>query len=149
MKKTPISAAAHAELSARRDRLRSVEIPEAESRVVSAQNDGGDCEGLEAVEAVFDLERLRGDLARLERDLTSHEVVAPSQSSSVEVGVLVVFDAGDGPEEYRVDSVPGPGVLTPSSPLGKALLGRQAGARVEVPAPAGTYLVDLLEVRPA
>lgn len=56
-------------------------------------------------------------------------------SSEVRIGSTVTVDFGDGPEVYAVNTVDlapaGFEVITPGSPLGRALVGAAAGAHVE------------------
>lgn len=53
-------------------------------------------------------------------------------------------------EEYEIVGVaeadPGAGKISNESPLGKALLGKRAGDKVQVDAPAGAYIVKVLKV---
>lgn len=58
----------------------------------------------------------------------------------VRVGSVVTLDFGDGPEEFLFGSIEeeasGVSVVTPTSPLGVALLGVSAGVRVKSPSGA-------------
>ena len=92
-----------------------------------------------------------GELARmleLARDIASVD----EDPSIVEVGdgVDVAFDDGETatyalvhPAEVSV----GENHISPSSPMGRALLGRRLGDRVDVQAPAGTYAVTVVARR--
>ena len=72
-------------------------------------------------------------------------------SSVVRVGSTVTVDFGDGPEVYVVTSVDlapaGAEVVTPGSPLGRALVGATAGDQVEYRIAAGrTATVQVVAV---
>lgn len=62
-------------------------------------------------------------------------------SDTVHVGSTVTVDFGDGPETYAVTSVDlaplGAEVITPGSPLGRALVGATAGSTIEYRTAAG------------
>jgi transcription elongation factor GreA len=71
----------------------------------------------------------------------------------VEVGSVVTVVDTDGDElEYFVASqenkVPGLLLASPTSPLGAALLGASVGDEVSYQAPAGSFSVSVLAVRP-
>jgi transcription elongation factor GreA len=81
-------------------------------------------------------------LAMLEQRITtveeelaaSHQPSTHSTHDGAAVGDVVTVDFGDGPESFLLGSVDEAGdgldVITPSSPLGRALQGARAGARI-------------------
>ncbi|MCU1656710.1 MAG: nucleoside diphosphate kinase regulator [Pseudonocardiales bacterium] len=81
-------------------------------------------------------------LAMLEQRITtveeelaaSHQPSTHSAHDGAAVGDVVTVDFGDGPESFLLGSVDEAGdgldVITPSSPLGRALQGARAGARI-------------------
>jgi transcription elongation factor GreA len=64
--------------------------------------------------------------------------------------VAIRYDGDDEVERYLVGSIEerrdDMAVISPGSPLGRALVGRQAGDTVEYAAPSGTLKVDIVEV---
>ena len=92
------------------------------------------------VEAQVRLSVLEGRIYDLEAELswseTPHVV-----SRTVELGSTVVVDFGDGAESYLYAPVdhapPGVDVITPASPVGRALLGAAAGDTVSYSLRAG------------
>ena len=71
----------------------------------------------------------------------------------VEVGTVVAVVDSDGDEmEYFVapqeNKVDGMLLASPTSPLGKALLGAVIGDEVDYEAPAGTFTVKVISIRP-
>lgn len=123
------------------------ELVDAQQRLASIQDSGGDAEGLEGVEAVFDVERVAGEIERIARIIDNAEIVDGGGGEVVAHGCTVVLDAGDGPETYSFEDITGPGSISPHSPIGSAIVGLRAGARVDVAAPGGTYQVRILEIR--
>jgi transcription elongation factor GreA len=91
---------------------------------------------------------------QLEAMLKHAEVVETTVADSVQTGTVVEFlmDGDDEPSTYLVGSIEerrsGYDVLSPGSPLGRALLGHSAGDVVTYEAPAGTFNVKILDVRP-
>ncbi|HEV2369758.1 MAG TPA: transcription elongation factor GreA, partial [Acidimicrobiales bacterium] len=75
-----------------------------------------------------------------------------SQSDSVAAGAIVAlrYEGDDDVERYLVGSIEerrdDMSVVSPSSPLGQALLGRRAGETVEYVAPSGKLRVEIVRV---
>ena len=71
-------------------------------------------------------------------------------SDAVVVGSHVIVDDGTGElMELEISSVGGEGTVSPTSPLGAALLGHKAGETVDVQAPRGAWQARIVEIRPA
>jgi transcription elongation factor GreA len=87
------------------------------------------------------IRRLRDRLAALDRT-----AVVPGNGPLT--GRTVVLDFGDGPERYLLAAFPDgrTPVITPDSPLGRALVGARAGQQVTYPSPRGTATVTLVAV---
>jgi transcription elongation factor GreA len=82
-----------------------------------------------------------------------HAVVVQASGDTVTVGAIVTirYEGDDDTERYYIGSIEerreGVEVMSPSSPLGAALLGKQAGDRVEYEIPSGARLkVEVVEV---
>lgn len=94
------------------------------------------------------LERER--LARLERRLQAARIVEPERDGIVDVGErLAVRHVGTGVvRSYRVvglgEGDPRLGEISYRSPIGSALLGRAVGDVVEVDAPSGRVLLEIV-----
>lgn len=142
-----ITREAYERLVAQHRTLTEREIVDARSRLVAIQEGGGDAEGLEGVEAVFEVERITGTIARLERIIASAVIVEPGSWTMVAPGCTVELDFGDGVEQYTYESITSPSAIGPTSPLGVAIAGRSAGDTVEVSAPGGSYTVRIISVR--
>ena len=80
--------------------------------------------------------RIRTLRARLE----GAEIVADAGTDQVGVGSLVDIEGDSGQAmTVEVSAVGGAGTVSPTSPLGAALLGHKVGDVVEVPAPRGAW----------
>jgi len=91
---------------------------------------------------------------QLEATLKTAVVVESTSADKVEAGTVVEvrMDGDDEPSTYLVGSIEerdrGYDVISPGSPLGKALLGHAAGDVVSYEAPSGRFSVEILAVRP-
>ena len=95
-------------------------------------------------ERIADIE---AELYRVSRGETGFD----GDTSTVRVGSTVTVDFGDGPEVYAVNTVDlapaGVEVITPGSPLGRALIGATAGDHVEYRITGGrTATVEVVAV---
>jgi transcription elongation factor GreA len=87
--------------------------------------------------------RIRTLRARLE----GAEIVADAGTDEVGVGSVVDIE-GDGGQKMKVEvsAVGGAGTVSPTSPLGSALLGKQVGETVEVQAPKGAWTATIKRI---
>jgi transcription elongation factor GreA len=91
----------------------------------------------------------------LEAILKSAVVVESADADKVVAGTVVEFmmEGDDEASTYLVGSIEEKGrgydVISPGSPLGKALLGHAPGEKVIYEAPGGRFEVEILTVRPA
>ena len=94
-------------------------------------------------------------LRQLEAILKSAVVVESAASDKVAAGTVVevMMEGDDETSTYLVGSIEEKGrgydVISPGSPLGKALLGHAPGEKVIYEAPGGRFEVQILAVRPA
>jgi transcription elongation factor GreA len=84
--------------------------------------------------------------------LENAEVVQTFDDGVVQLGMLVVikYEGDDETETYYVGSREEKGeydVLTPDSPIGKALLGQSAGDIVTANVPSGDMKIEIIEVK--
>ncbi len=85
--------------------------------------------------------RDRLDHARIVEDATADIVSAGSH--------LVVEDEHGERIEVELSAVGGAGTVSPSSPLGSAVLGKRVGETVDVQAPRGSWRATIVEIRAA
>lgn len=77
-----------------------------------------------------------------------------STAHEVSFGVIVTVYDGDDHEEYLFahsaeEKIDGAMTITPSSPMGRALAGKQVGDEAVVEAPQGSFSVKVTALRPA
>jgi len=90
--------------------------------------------------------RIRTLRSRLENSV----LVDESTRTAGEVGigsVVEIEDEDGGRMEIEISSVSRPGTASPESPLGRALVGHNEGDTVEISAPGGTWLAQILTVK--
>jgi transcription elongation factor GreA len=98
--------------------------------------------------------KMEARIRQLEAMLADAEVVDGSvaEDGGVTTGVVVSlrYVGDDDVERYLIGSIEerqeGVAVVSPSSPLGQALMGRRKGDRVSYAAPSGDLEVDIVEV---
>ena len=83
------------------------------------------------------------------RDQLAHaEIVADGHPHVVSIGSHVVVEDEAGERtEVELSALGGAGTVSPSSPLGSALLGRHVGDAVQVQAPRGPWQATIVEIR--
>jgi transcription elongation factor GreA len=112
------------ELRAERDRALTELIPE---------GTGDAADRATNVDVQARLEMLEQRIVTIESDLAAAPVTR-STNGTVAEGDIVTIDLGDGPETFLLGSInqsgDGLAVITPGSPLGRALLGASVGSSV-------------------
>ncbi len=94
-------------------------------------------------------------IRQLEAMLKHAVVLDASTADRVEAGAVVevLMEGDDEPLTYLVGSIEERGtgydVISPASPLGKALLGHAPGDVVTFEAPAGRFDVEIISIRPS
>ena len=83
------------------------------------------------------------------RDRLAHaEIVADGDADVVSIGSHVVVEDESGERiDVELSALGGAGTVSPSSPLGSALLGRHVGDAVDVQAPSGPWRATIIVVR--
>ena len=93
-------------------------------------------------------------IRQIETMLKYAVVVESAPTDTVQAGTVVnvLMEGDDEPSAYLIGSIEERGtgydVISPGSPLGKALLGHAPGDVVTYEAPAGSFAVEILAVRP-
>jgi transcription elongation factor GreA len=147
---TALSAPARAAVSARLDDLLAQRVAVfAESTSTGGSGDAADRAG--NVEAIIRLEELDARIAALREQLSAPEVSAGAETTdTVQVGsrVTIRFAEDEAPEPFLVGLLEQAGgsveVITPASPLGRALLGARPGDSVVYRAASGAPLTATL-----
>ena len=98
--------------------------------------------------------QVEASIADIEDKLSRAQVIDPSELSGDKVvfgATVTMLDENDKPVKYQIvgeaEADAKQGKLSYSSPLGRALIGREVGDEVEVSVPSGDkfYLVDKIE----
>jgi len=97
--------------------------------------------------------KMEGRIMFLAKSIEDAEVVEAVSDGTVSLGIVVElrYDGDDDTEKYLLGSIEerqeGVEVLSPGSPLGKALLGSSSGDKVSFESPAGgTLSVEVVSV---
>lgn len=131
----------------KKDRPRRIKI------LQEARSMGDLSENTEYTEAKRDLGHLQSRLRYLGKQLKYAEIVETKDDGKVDLGKTVVlkFDDDEDSEEYkivgRMEADLAKGKIAFDSPLGQAIMKKEAGITATVEAPAGEYQVTILEVR--
>lgn len=138
-----------AELQAELAELKNKLVEVIES-IKIARDQGDLSENAEYHAAKEEQERVDNRIAEIEHILANAEVVAKRAKSSVSIGSTVILKNGGKPVTYHiVDSVeadPLEAKISDESPIGKALLGKKVGEKVEINLPAGVKKYEIKEI---
>ena len=130
--------------------LRDVERPRL--LAVMAAVDGKDpADQADRMTVELELAQLDARIRRLSDLLVDDDATGLSGGTAGPLcpGAMLVLDFGTGPETYRfgaLDVDDGLDVVTPESPLGRALAGAEAGQRVTYPTPRGEASVTVVSI---
>lgn len=129
--------------------------PELIERVSSARNMGDLSENGEYIAAREELSFIDGRIEEIEEILKQVIIISEKSSGSnsrvVELGSTVTVKRDGKRESFTLvgewEADPKEKKISHESPLGKALIGRQIGEKVEVAAPAGHILYTIVDVK--
>ncbi len=138
------------ELKREHEELVNVKRPVAVTRLASARELGDLSENSEYAAAKTDLAFIDGRILELEEIIHGAKVVTSHGKSHVDVGCKVTLTINGKKETFHLvgewEANPMEKKISHSSPLGKALLGKKVGEKVEVDAPAGKVLYKVLNI---
>jgi transcription elongation factor GreA len=139
----------HLQLTAELAELEGPKRAEVVQAIAAARAHGDLSENFEYHAAKNEQGLLERRITILRARLESATVVRRGGSDRVAVGSYVVVEDESGETmEVEISSLGGEGTVSPTSPLGGALLGRGAGETVEVKAPRGVWKATIVEIRP-
>ncbi|MDA8062629.1 MAG: transcription elongation factor GreA [Actinomycetota bacterium] len=155
MAQTQLSRETYERLQAELEDLRTrgrVEIARAieSARALGDLSENGDYHAAKDTQG-----KMEARIRQLEAMLGDAEIVdtdAAGADGAVSTGVVVSlrYAGEDEVERYLIGSIeerrPGVSVVSPSSPLGQALIGHRSGDRVSYDAPSGTLEVEIVAV---
>lgn len=149
--KVQLTLAGYAELSAELEELRTNKLPAAIERVSRAREFGDLSENAEYHQSRDDHAALVGRIEEL-TDILNRSVVVQATTSKTAVGMgsrVKVAINGTNHEftivgEWEAD--PSEKKISHESPLGKALMGKGVGEKIEVEVPAGKVVYHIKEI---
>jgi transcription elongation factor GreA len=133
-----------------REELAELEGPRRESVIAAiktAREFGDLSENFEYHAAKNEQGLLEARIRTLRARLEGAEIVAEAGTDEVGVGSVVDIE-GDGGQAMTVEvsAVGGAGTVSPTSPLGSALIGKKLGETVEVQAPKGAWTATIKKI---
>ena len=151
-KKILITQEGLAKLQAELDELLSVRRQEVATKIKRAREMGGTENNAEYDDAKNEQAFVEGRILALENIVRNAVgIESPALPGVVELGNKVLIQNQDGKiEQFTIvgsaEASPGEGKISNESPVGQALLDREVGDEVEVPTPAGTLKLTIIEV---
>jgi transcription elongation factor GreA len=133
-----------------REELAELEGPRRENVIASiktAREFGDLSENFEYHAAKNEQGLLEARIRTLRARLEGAEIVADAGTDQVGVGSVVDIEGDSGQKlSVEVSAVGGAGTVSPTSPLGSALLGKKLGETVEVQAPKGAWTAMIKKI---
>ena len=151
-KKIVITKDGLVKLQSELDNLISNRREEVASAIKRAREMGGTENNAEYEDAKNDQAFVEGRILTLENIIKHAEVIeSPARPGIVELGDKVLIQNQDGKIDQFIivgsaESNPAEGKISNESPVGRALLGKKVGHKVEVATPAGKVKLMILEV---
>jgi len=141
-------------LKAELDHLESVRRPAVAEQIHRAKELGGTVDNAEYDDAKNEQAFVEGRILTLENMIKNAIIITDDKSHSglVQLGSKVVVLNQDGEKEnYTIvgsaEASPKDGKISNESPVGKALLGRKVGEKVEAQVPSGTLKLKLIAIQ--
>lgn len=133
-----------------REELAELEGPRREdvvAAIAKAREFGDLSENFEYHAAKNEQGLLEARIRTLRARLDSAEIVEETAGGQVGIGSVVDIDDDSGSTmTVEVSAVGGTGTVSPTSPLGSALLGRKVGDAVDVQAPRGSWRATIKKI---
>ncbi len=148
-----LSRPAYERLRAELEHLTTEGRRQASAAIEAARAHGDLRENAEYQAAKEEQGKMEARIRQLDDMLRRARVGEPPEGDTAVAGMIVTTLDADGDSETfllgsREDHVEGMGVVSVASPLGRALVGHQAGDTVTYQAPAGSFRVKVVDVRP-
>src|SRR3989344_5197476 len=133
------------------DLLVNEKRPKVVDRLANARSQGDLAENSDYHNAKDELEFLDGRISELEDVVSNAQIVDErGNGDGVAVGTKVTLKVNGNTQEFHIvgewEADPAKKKISHTSPLGKALVGKDKGNKVEVEAPAGKVVYEILSV---
>lgn len=149
----PMTIEGKNKLEAQLEELKTKKRAEVIDRIKVARSFGDLSENSEYESAKDEQSFVEGKIKEIDHMLNYAEIIDSDaiDKNEVAVGKSVTFqEADDEPETYRIvgaaEADPFAGKISNESPIAKGLIGHKLGDQVEIPTPAGTLNVKIIEV---
>src|SRR3989442_15182990 len=126
--------------------LTSVRRPAIVAKIKKAREFGDLSENFEYHAAKNEQGLLEARIRTLRARLDHAEIVADAGSDEVGVGSIVEIEGNGRTMTVEVSAVGGTGTVSPTSPLGSALIGKKLEETVEVQAPKGAWTATIKKI---
>ncbi len=130
--------------------LVNVKRPALVIRLSTARSQGDLSENSDYISAKEELAFVDGQIAELEDVLRLAKITTPAKTDKADFGHSVTVKVGNRESKFTLvgewESDPSQKKISVASPLGKAMLGKSIGAKVEVDAPAGKIVYTILSI---
>ena len=130
--------------------LREVKRPKLVERLANARSQGDLSENSDYQTAREELEFLDGRIEELEEVIKTASVASTSKADGVGVGTKVTVKVDGSKAVFNIvgewEADPVNKKISSESPLGKALVGKNIGDKVEVDAPAGKLHYEIIAI---
>jgi len=134
--------------------LVNIKRPRVIERLANARTQGDLTENSDYHNAKDELEFLDGRISELEEVLKNAEIVNPSTNGtntfSVVLGTKVTLAVNGEKHTFHIvgewEADPTQKKISHTSPLGRALIGKKVGDKVEVDAPVGKIVYEILSI---
>jgi transcription elongation factor GreA len=154
MEKNPITPAGAAKLRDELNNLRSVERPKVIQMIAVARDHGDLSENAEYHAARERQSFIEGRVKEIENKLARAEIIDPAKLAGDRVAfgatVTLMNTANEEESTYQIlgadEADLNTGSISVTSPLARALLGREAGDEVKVKMPGGDRTYEIVEV---
>jgi transcription elongation factor GreA len=125
--------------------------PHVADRIKHARELGDLSENAEYQTAREEQDRLEARISELDHIIQNSQIIKkPKSDGQVRLGSSVKLKDGCKPLNYQVvgtmEANPAAGKISDESPIGKALLGRKVGDKVEIKTPAGAHMFKVIEI---
>jgi len=154
LKRIPITRAGYEALKEKARQLKEIERPKVIRAIQEARAHGDITENAEFEAAKERQAFIEGKVGELGHKIAYAEVIDPSKvkTDSVMFGCTVVLEnlSTEGKVQYQLvgpdESDVSRGRISVSSPLGKAMIGKEVGDEIVVQAPGGQRRYELVEI---
>lgn len=138
------------QLKKEHEELVNIKRPEVVARLAVARGQGDLAENSEYAAARQDLAFIDGRIVELEAVINEAKIIGSHPKSKIDVGCKVTLHVNGKKDTFTIvgewEADPTAKKISHSSPLGRALLGKKVGEKVEVEAPVGKILYKILSI---